>query len=337
MNGVEPVHQTEPAPLPPPVGPLPQPPAQTSEGVCLWCIGKFSKPYAQHFCSRRCYNSNYAKLKRDKLKTTRITKCRSCGEHIINGHSNRQFCSIKCRNTEQSARDKIFRPHQPRTGIKACAVCGKNFMAYNGKWQKFCSSKCRMTTVKSTVPKAPRELFSCLWCGITFERISTMKRKQVFCSTDCRKHRVAARSTKAIVSKRCVECGGTFKISSLAHQHQRFCSHDCMYKNRNKRPEHKSALRRSRHARRAALTKVTKGMRVWETAIYKRRTQSCYLCGGIFPVRQIQEDHVAVALARGGSHTPDNVAWACAQCNNRKKARPIGKWVSPSGQTYLQI
>lgn len=55
-------------------------------------------------------------------------------------------------------------------------------------------------------------------------------------------------------------------------------------------------------------------------------TGVCYLCGEKDLTRaQMHLDHV-VPLSRGGSHTPDNVAWACAPCNLSKGAKPLEEW-----------
>lgn len=47
----------------------------------------------------------------------------------------------------------------------------------------------------------------------------------------------------------------------------------------------------------------------------------CYLCGG--PPEHL--DHI-VPLSRGGTHTPDNVAWACAPCNLSKGSKTLEEY-----------
>jgi 5-methylcytosine-specific restriction endonuclease McrA len=56
----------------------------------------------------------------------------------------------------------------------------------------------------------------------------------------------------------------------------------------------------------------------------------CYLCGDTDLGRSdLHLDHV-IPLSRGGPHTPDNVAWACATCNLRKGAKTLEEFLSAS-------
>jgi 5-methylcytosine-specific restriction endonuclease McrA len=55
-----------------------------------------------------------------------------------------------------------------------------------------------------------------------------------------------------------------------------------------------------------------------------RREVRCYWCGG--PMNPVSTDHV-VPLARGGSHTPDNLVAACHRCNSSKRERLPQEWV----------
>ena len=51
--------------------------------------------------------------------------------------------------------------------------------------------------------------------------------------------------------------------------------------------------------------------------ILARDGNACYLCGIILAEGEITLEHV-IPLARGGSHTPDNVRVACKRCNFSK-------------------
>lgn len=51
--------------------------------------------------------------------------------------------------------------------------------------------------------------------------------------------------------------------------------------------------------------------------IIKRDNATCYLCGRVCSDADIHLDHI-IPLAKGGSHTADNLAVACATCNVRK-------------------
>lgn len=47
-------------------------------------------------------------------------------------------------------------------------------------------------------------------------------------------------------------------------------------------------------------------------------TEACYLCGQITPKKLRTADHV-IPLARGGTHTADNLKMACWSCNSSKR------------------
>lgn len=53
--------------------------------------------------------------------------------------------------------------------------------------------------------------------------------------------------------------------------------------------------------------------------VYKRDNETCHLCGQWVSVHDMTLDHV-VPLARGGSHTYDNIKLAHAVCNSKKGA-----------------
>lgn len=80
----------------------------------------------------------------------------------------------------------------------------------------------------------------------------------------------------------------------------------------------KCAERRARKKQTAGIEKIDRN------AIIQRDRATCYLCGDIldtattFPhVKYITLDHV-IPLARGGTHTTDNLHVACHSCNSRK-------------------
>lgn len=74
---------------------------------------------------------------------------------------------------------------------------------------------------------------------------------------------------------------------------------------------------RSRDMTRRARKKATTVVAFSRADIIKRDGLVCYLCGKVPGPGEVTLDHV-VPLARGGSHTPDNVRVACFPCNRRK-------------------
>ena len=82
---------------------------------------------------------------------------------------------------------------------------------------------------------------------------------------------------------------------------------------------------REKDARRRAIQKeATIGdpaaiARVYDRAADGKRVR-CYLCGKLIPLGKRHVDHV-VPLAKGGLHTANNLAIACAACNLSKRAK----------------
>ncbi|MES2460857.1 MAG: HNH endonuclease [Armatimonadota bacterium] len=69
--------------------------------------------------------------------------------------------------------------------------------------------------------------------------------------------------------------------------------------------------RRMRIARAPRVEKIDRAL------IIARDDSTCYLCGRRVEKKTLQIDHVH-PLAKGGSHTYDNLRVACASCNSRK-------------------
>jgi 5-methylcytosine-specific restriction endonuclease McrA len=72
--------------------------------------------------------------------------------------------------------------------------------------------------------------------------------------------------------------------------------------------------------RRARLNSAPKIEKIDRNEIIRRDNGVCYLCGQDIPVNEISLDHV-IPLARGGSHTKDNLRAVHKRCNSRKKAK----------------
>lgn len=73
-------------------------------------------------------------------------------------------------------------------------------------------------------------------------------------------------------------------------------------------------------ARRRARLRNVEFERCDRSEIIRRDRRTCYLCGrGPLKLDEIHLDH-KIPISRGGSHTRDNLAVACATCNVRKGA-----------------
>lgn len=64
--------------------------------------------------------------------------------------------------------------------------------------------------------------------------------------------------------------------------------------------------------------------RIDRPAIIRRDASTCYLCGRVLNRSEITLDHV-VPLARGGTHTDDNLRVCCTACNSRKGTRLLSE------------
>lgn len=91
------------------------------------------------------------------------------------------------------------------------------------------------------------------------------------------------------------------------------------------RQHHAHSIARARNKngrRRASLRNTSVGCIDWEQIILKAQGR-CAICGSVITVDDATHfDHI-VPLARGGSHTNDNLQWVHARCNLKKGARVL--------------
>lgn len=92
---------------------------------------------------------------------------------------------------------------------------------------------------------------------------------------------------------------------------------------RQRGPAYRKARENQRSANQAQRRRAQKiGTTVEEFTreqIIERDKSTCHICGKVCALNEIHIDHI-VPLSRGGTHTVDNVAVACAPCNLRKGA-----------------
>jgi 5-methylcytosine-specific restriction protein A len=84
-------------------------------------------------------------------------------------------------------------------------------------------------------------------------------------------------------------------------------------------------VRDRQHRRRARLLSAPRVERIDRKAIIERDSSTCYLCRRTLARDEVTLDHV-LALARGGSHTADNLRVACMGCNVRKNVHPVERF-----------
>ena len=167
----------------------------------------------------------------------------------------------------------------------------------------------------------PRAERACMGCGAVFTppTRTAVKNEPVFCSREC----VPARERSifpacSIFPTTCATC---FRHFCGRNNRSRACSAPC-------RKEMHSAYEATKRAR-------TRGGRVEAVKafiVFERDGWRCRLCGvptpkrlrGLRVANAPELDHV-VPLARGGTHTWDNVQCACMHCNRSKNATTRGQ------------
>lgn len=130
----------------------------------------------------------------------------------------------------------------------------------------------------------------------------------------------------------CKNCGQEFCMESSGYNSENYCSEKCQkrFYNRAKSEKRAAILKRRKHDTDITLEKL-----------FKRDGGVCYICGKPCNWEDIAEadgtmiagdnypsiDHV-VPVARGGTHTWDNIRLACRRCNTNKRDSepPISKF-----------
>ncbi len=93
---------------------------------------------------------------------------------------------------------------------------------------------------------------------------------------------------------------------------------------RQANPEKKAAYKHRRRAlQRAATVEDFDIGEVWE-----RDNYTCVYCG---ETQNLSVDHIK-PLAKGGSHSPDNLCVACISCNSSKRATPLIRWLATTNR-----
>lgn len=274
---------------------------------------KTSGRYAK-YCASKC---------RDLHSRRKEAECSECGKSFIHyAQRLQQHCSISCAQRARQSRKRCEYP-QP-----VCKNCGEQFLPKNRRYNTFCSRSCafawknnRATTQRFAkhVVALSRRLKKCSECGGLFYS----RYNATTCGEECRKaiarrvqrerYFVPAAERNEPVSKECRWCGRTFV--AVTHVTKRvFCSLACC-----------DAAHKKRHAKLRRARKANNGPHESfdPQEIFERDGYKCYLCGcrtdqsswpsDMYPTI----DHV-IPLARGGTHTRNNVRCACFRCNSAK-------------------
>lgn len=247
--------------------------------------------------------------------------CEQCGdlfEPKKEVGQRQRFCNIKCSGKWHYGQ----RRHE-----FTCQGCGHLFKAKKPDRDKFCSRECAFAH-KAAKPVEAKVL-SCKWC----EKEFVQSHGVLWCSHECRKATEAARmreydkAKKVLKSRRCKECGKEF-TPEYGNKRRGFCSDICGSKYSNRVGK---ATRRARIANAPLVDNID------PIAVLSRDKWKCHICGrktpkklrGTIEDNAPEMDHI-IPLARGGTHTWDNVACACRKCNSDKGDRIVGQLKLPT-------
>lgn len=217
---------------------------------------------------------------------------------------------------------------------KICCYCHKEYVTRKKK-QKYCSPNCQHNALKIKGVKGV-----CKYCGKEFF-YKPYDCKGVFCSRKCSTDAIRAKQSEQAKIKRnkrqqifmmykelhnklielekryndlrnikqCDECN---KVFIATHLNQKFCSTRCRNKRLN-RVKDKRIYRNGKPDLSITLTKL-----------YMRDNGICQLCGRHIDFdcdsnskHYPSIDHIK-PIAKGGTHSWDNVQLACRQCNSIK-------------------
>jgi hypothetical protein len=209
-----------------------------------------------------------------------------------------------------------------------CTGCGNAFRTQLHQKRKFCTRECcfafetALTRARKNEKKAASlaaKLAPCCICG----QPATSKCCGVECNKEYARRQARKRSQAAHVVKaaNCSECGAVFK-TQYGNKHRTYCSTAC---GRRKASRIGKSSRRARS--RSAIRELVDPIEICE-----RDGWRCHMCHRVTPKRlrgtsakrAPEIDHI-LPLAAGGTHTRDNLACACRDCNQSKGATPIGQ------------
>lgn len=259
--------------------------------------------------------------KKERLTKKKHNKiCKQCDNSFQSHSIHAKFCSQSCRGKY----NKKHRGHK-----RMCKQCGETFYRY--REQHFCSEDCfhdykieHHKPKKEYIPVS-KHTETCTNCGKEYE---THRYKSKYCSEECGyKYRYKnIVKQKQVYQKKCRECGKHFSTTAPK---DKYCSRKCSRKYNDRRKE---TSRRGR---------VKENGRVdWDISIerlMKRDKGVCYLCGNRVNYNDFivtDEDYFIAGdyypsiehlnpIAKGGTHTWDNVKLAHRLCNTYKSDESI--------------
>ena len=107
---------------------------------------------------------------------------------------------------------------------------------------------------------------------------------------------------------------------------------------RNYRSKNKDIFRAQTQLRRARKLSASIGPSApivsWAKSLRKSKQVICYWCGLRVTGKKAHMDHI-IALAKGGSHSIENLCISCSTCNQSKNAKTLEQWNASLAQPVL--
>ena len=208
---------------------------------------------------------------------------------------------------------------------ETCSGCGKQFQSKRppGQDRYYCTTRCYHEQRRQPQSSAIR-VVDCLACGVTFTAHGPGMASKKYCSKTCgRQARPSGYVPRPPRRVQCEVCRGWFQARQGV---PRYCSPQC-----HRRSDAYKAQRDRHRDRRRAQQYASEYQAIDRGEVFDRDGWRCGICGKrvgksyAWPhPRSASLDHI-VALARGGSHTYDNVQLAHLGCNISKSADGAGQ------------
>lgn len=305
---------------------------------CLFCGKEFSATHdSTDFCSNSCREKHNRRAKAETYY------CKACGKELGKLVKGKIYCSKECGNVwekenpryakcclECNGEFKTNNKHQKycspecegksrrRTISFVCSECGNKFIPKMNDRTTYCSRECYFKAKhKNAKPKINNVIVAknvlCAECGKEFQTC----RGQKYCSDRCRMihYNTKKKDTFKPLQFECEECGITI-VALRGDKRRKFCSHCCSRRHSDRKKE---TQRRYRLIENGEIDH-----NITLKKLIKRDNEMCYICNDKVNVNSNSNadeypsiDHV-IPVAKGGTHTWDNVRLAHRYCNSVK-------------------
>ena len=250
-------------------------------------------------------------------------ECRGCGREFLTNDARKWFHKRGCnRHKREQQTNAWYLANRPWLPQEPCATCHYPVVRYRARRYagefRYCSIACR-PSIKPRYGPAKYELLRSkprkepVKTGVWFSAAESKKRRLLLLQLRNR--------LRWLMPKQCTGCGDTFNRYGQGWR----CDSCKEYSDRQMRQ-----IRRLRQSRNGAYDKG-----IDYKSLYDRASGQCSICriacadpsvwrgwdGRTWMPTAPTVDHT-IPLAKGGSHTWENVQLACLACNSAKGDRP---------------